>query len=128
MHGEHRGLQALRGVPREPPRVRRRASGEWPLRRLQRARCHEPLRLAHRIEAQMKARLISGPEARRVLQRSSGRCVVRAVAHGPTYAQSAIVGPAFASGAACCDACLVAIGVAKAPVGEVKPTLLPGVE
>ena len=76
----------------------------------------------------MKARLLTGPEARRVLARSSGICVVRAVSHGPTYAQSAIVGPAFAGGAACCDACLVAIGVAKAPVGDTKPTLLPGVE
>ena len=76
----------------------------------------------------MKPRRISGPEARRVIARSDGLCVVHAVTHGSVPASSAIVGPAFAGGAACCDACLVAIGVAKASVGGVAPTLLPGVK
>jgi hypothetical protein len=77
----------------------------------------------------VKPRRISGPEARRVIARSEGLCVVHAVTHGPAVpASSAIVGPAFAGGAACCDACLVAIGVAKASVGGASPTLLPGVK
>lgn len=74
----------------------------------------------------MKARIMTGPEVAYVLRRSSGLCVVRAVAHGPARATRAIRGPAHAGGAACCDACLVALRLVQPPAAEgVQPTLLP---
>ena len=71
----------------------------------------------------MSARLLTGPEAARVLQRYAGRCA----AHPQVLAERALVGPRHAGGTTACHACLVAMRlVVPSPEGQ-QATLLPEV-